>query len=150
MKKIFNLTAAGIFALLSLPTAAHAQNCNNLSLKGSFGYTVTGTIVKNVGPLIAGPFVAVGRITFDGAGGVQTVRSLNDNGTVFQNDSGTGTYTMNKDCTGSFTISVGPPAETITLSLDIVLDDSYELRGVVTTANVVLAFDGRKQCPVRY
>jgi hypothetical protein len=147
--KLLFAFAGGVIALSSLPTAG-AQSCSNKSLKGSFGYTVTGTIVKNVGPLVAGPFVAVGKITFDGVGGVQTTRSLNDNGNVLQHDSGTGTYSLNKDCTGSFTISVGPPTDLITLSLDIVLDDTYELRGVVTTASVVLSFDGRKQWPVEY
>ena len=36
----------------------------------------------------------------------------------------------------------------ITLTLDIVLDDTYELRGVVTTANVVLFFDGKSMACV--
>ena len=147
--KLFFTFAGGVIAL-ACSSSASAQTCSNQSLKGSFGYTVTGNIVKNVGPLVAGPFVAVGKITFDGVGGVQTTRSLNDNGNVLQHDSGTGTYSMNKDCTGSFTISVGPPSDLITLTLDIVLDDTYELRGVVTTANVVLSFDGRKQWPLIY
>jgi hypothetical protein len=152
MKKLFKLFfafASGVVVLWNVPTAT-AQTCSDKTLKGSFGYTVTGTIVSNVGVLVAGPFVAVGRITFDGVGGVRTVRSLNDNGNAVQHDPGTGTYSMNSDCTGSFTITVGPPQDLLTLSLDIVLDDLYELRGVVTTQGVVLAFQGKKQFPFNY
>ena len=135
-------TILATIAFFSVAPSSHAQVCSDLSLKGSFGYTVTGTITKTAGPLIAGPFVAVGKITFDGAGGVKTVRSFNDNGFALRGDPGTGTYTMNNDCTGSFTITVGPSTNQIVLNLDIVLDDTNQLRGVVTTTNVVLSFEG--------
>ena len=59
-----------------------------------------------VGPLVSGPFAAVGRIVFDGDGHVSTIRSLSDNGIVIQNDSGSGTYTLKSNCTGSFNITV--------------------------------------------
>jgi hypothetical protein len=144
------LMLAGVAGALSNARSLNAQTCTNQSLKGNFGYTVTGSIVTGQGPLHPGPFVAVGRITFDGAGGVKTVRSLSDNGFILQHDAGSGTYSMNSDCTGFFTISVGAPGNEITLSLDIVLDDLYELRGVVTTSGIVLAFEGRKQFEVKY
>ena len=152
MKKLFKLFfafAGGVIVLCNVPTAT-AQTCSDKTLMGSFGYTVTGTIVSDAGPLVAGPFVAVGRITFDGVGGVRTVRSLNDNGHALQRDAGTGTYNLNSDCTGSFTITVGPPENQLTLSLDIVLDDLDELRGVVTTQGVVLAFQGKRQFSFNY
>lgn len=150
-KYLFSIPAVfAAIAALSVAPAAQAQICSDLSLKGSFGYTVTGTITSSTGPLIAGPFVAVGKITFDGAGGVKTVRSFNDNGFALRGDPGTGTYSMKQDCTGSFTITVGPPANQVVLTLDIVLDDTNELRGVVTTANVVLTLEGRKQLPIFY
>jgi hypothetical protein len=141
-----------VFAVAEMAFTAtvDAQICSNQTLKGSFGYTVTGTITQSVPPLVAGPFVAVGRIVFDGAGGVTTIRSLNDDGNPLRNDSGNGSYSLNSDCTGSFSISVGPSGHQIVLNVDIVLDDSYELRGVVTTPDVVLAFQGRRQYPVKY
>jgi hypothetical protein len=156
---IFNgiaLTFVGAAIALSVSPAANAQVCSLKSLKGSFGYTVTGSIVADLPAspaapvLIKGPFAAVGRITFDGQSGVTTVRSLSDNGVIFQQDAGSGTYSMNKDCTGSFNITVGPPSSPVTLSLDIVLDDTNQLRGVVTTAGVALIFEGRKQLPIIY
>jgi hypothetical protein len=140
---------SGVAVLLAVSSAS-AQTCSNRSLKGSYGYTVTGSILTNQGPLAAGPFAAVGRITFDGAGGVQTVRWLSDNGAIVPNDPGSGTYSMNADCTGSFNITVGPPGNVVTLTLFIVLDDTYELRGIVTTSGIVLTFNGRRQFPISY
>jgi len=135
---------------LCAASVVHAQQCSDHTLKGSFGYTVTGSIVTPVGPLVSGPFAAVGRIVFDGDGHVSTVRSLSDNGNVIQNDSGSGTYTLQSDCTGSFNITVGPPGEAIVLDLNIVFDDNGELRGLVTNPGIVLAFDGRRQMPIAF
>lgn len=137
-----------LMLVLCATSVARAQACSDHTLKGSYGYTVTGSILTPVGPLVAGPFAAVGRIVFDGEGHVSTVRSLSDNGVVFQHDSGTGTYTLRSDCTGSFNISVGPPGNTVVLNLDIVFDGNGELRGLVTNVGIVLAFEGRRQRPV--
>jgi hypothetical protein len=131
---------------LSLASAkpANAQNnCKLHNLQGAYGYTVTGTIVTNTtqAPLQPGPFAAVGRIVFDGKGGVSTVRTLSDNGTVIRNDAGTGTYTVNSDCTGSFNITV----TTAVLDLDFVLDDNNQIRAIVTNDGFVLTLVGRKQ-----
>ena len=76
---MFLFMSGGAIALMLSPIA-NAQSCSNRSLNGSYGYTVTGTITTSQGPLVAGPFAAVGRITFDGSGNVSTVRSLSDNG----------------------------------------------------------------------
>ena len=140
----------GIGLLFQALPVAYAQTCSNQTLKGSYGYTVTGTVVSSVGPISPGPFGAVGRITFDGKGGVSTVRTLSDNGAVLPHDAGSGSYTLNSDCTGSFTISVGPPGNQVHLSLDIVLDDTYELRGIVTNTGLVLLFEGRRQFPILF
>jgi hypothetical protein len=87
---------------------------------------------------------------FDGSGHVTTVRSLSDNGNVLQGDAGTGTYSVNSDCTGSFNITVGPPGDVTTLTLNTVLGDNYELRGLVTNQGAVLVFEGRQQLPLIY
>jgi hypothetical protein len=132
-------------SLASASVVSAQNNCNNLNqLKGSFGYTVTGTILPGalLGP---GPFAAVGRIVFDGMGGVTTVRSLSDNGYIATGDSGTGSYSLNKDCTGSFNITVGTPSGTVVLHLNMVLDDHNQIRAIVTDQYYVLVLDGRMQ-----
>lgn len=149
MKTRLITVLAGIMGLTLIP-AATAQTCSNKSLKGSYGYTVTGTVTASTGPFVAGPFAAVGRIIFDGEGHVQTVRTLSDDGTVIKNDAGTGTYTISPDCTGSFNITVGPPGNTTELFLNLVLDDSYEIRAIVTNTNFVLVLQAKRQWPVNY
>lgn len=143
LRLLFTLSL--LMLALCVFSAARAQACSDHTLKGSFGYSVTGSIITPVGPLIAGPFAAVGRLVFDGEGHVSTVRSLSDNGEILQDDSGTGTYTLKSDCTGFFNITVGPPGNTVVLNLKIVSDGNGELRGLVTNSGIVLTLDGRRQ-----
>src|SRR5579872_1064020 len=94
LEKSWLVKFIGIGLLLQVLPVGYAQTCSNQTLKGSFGYSVNGTVVTASGPFVAGPFAAVGRIKFDGKGGAFTVRTFSDNGSVFQHDSGTGTYTL--------------------------------------------------------
>src|SRR5579862_4728282 len=71
---------------LGLATAASAQNtttCNNGTLKGSFGYSSTGTLLKNyVLPPFSGPFAEVGVQRFDGNGNTSATATLSSNGNI--------------------------------------------------------------------
>ena len=125
-------------------SSASAEFCSNASLQGSYGYSVSGSITTAFGPLVPGPFAAVGKTNFDGQGRVTTVRTLSDNGFVLTNDSGSGTYTLNSDCTGSFNITVGPPNNVTKLTLNLVLDDNNQIRAIVTNPGAVLLLEGRK------
>lgn len=116
------------------------EGCSVTTLKGSYGYTVTGALVA--GPS-AGPFAAVGRLVFDGRGTFENNRTISRNGEILRNFEGAGTYTINSDCTGSFTFTDGGVA---TLSLDIVIDDNGdELRMIGTSPGTVLTVIGYKQ-----
>jgi hypothetical protein len=149
------LTAALCLGGTFFHSPANAQ-CNQRSLNGAYGYSVSGTIVAGTGmnappPLFTpGPFAAVGRIQFDGKGGVSTVRTLSESNVVVENDFGTGTYSVNKDCTGSFNITVGPVGNTVQLNLNFVLDDTNEIRAIVTNPNIILLLNARKQYPILY
>jgi hypothetical protein len=136
---------AGVFAQSA---SAQSPFCSDRSLNGSYGYTVTGSITSPFGPLVAGPFGAVGRLVFDGQGHVKTVRTLSDNGGVLANDSGSGTYVVNSDCTGSFSISVGPTNNVTILNLNLIIDDTDQIRAIVTNPGTVLTLEGRKQLPI--
>jgi len=143
-RSLFSALAV-LFLALAGAAPSHAQICSNASLRGSFGYTVTGQVTASNPPFVAGPFGAVGRLVFDGAGNVSTTRTFSDAGFVVQGDKGTGTYKLNSDCTGSFNISVDSPGSgSVILRLDIVLDGDYELRGIVTNPGFVLTLHGRK------
>lgn len=144
---IVTLFAAALVMAIA-PTAKGENSCRLESLKGSYGYTVVGTITADGGqpPFIAGPFSAVGRIVFDGHGNVSTVRAFSDNGAVFTGDMGKGTYTISNDCTGSFNITVSAPGATGQLNLNFVLDDDNdEIRAIVTNQGFILTLEGHKQ-----
>ena len=66
MKPITTTLAIALAGALTAATAK-AQVCSNVSLAGTFAYTITGSITAP--PALAGPFASVGTQTFDGQGG---------------------------------------------------------------------------------
>ena len=107
---------------LGLVSAASAQSstCNLTTLKGSFGYSSTGTLLKNyVLPPFAGPFAEVGIQSFDGSGGTSATATLSSNGNIVP-VTVTGTYTVNSDCTGTVTLLISPFDATV--HADLVID----------------------------
>ena len=104
MERIGNIKVAvivfGLFALSVVPNA-QAQ-CSDKTLKGSFALVSTGNKVTGANP---GPRAAVGLLTADGEGHFSGSYTKSSNGTIYQNLSVTGTYTVNADCTGSATLS---------------------------------------------
>jgi|HubBroStandDraft_6_1064221.scaffolds.fasta_scaffold256628_2 hypothetical protein len=90
---------------LAMPTcAAWAQDndgCSSATLSGSFGFTLTGTIGVPSSPQL---FADVGTQTFDGKSNTDVISTVSVNGTLYKSTL-TGTYVVNQDCTGSFTLS---------------------------------------------
>jgi hypothetical protein len=90
----------GILVLLTfskhvIPTAqAHeSDGCSVASLNGAYGTLLKGEVFGQ------GPIVAVGVSNFDGKGHFVAESTINLNGNVFPGPL-TGTYTVNRDCTG--------------------------------------------------
>ncbi len=141
-----SLTLAAITALaLGLaPTAKAAdKGCSNLSLKGGFAYTSTGFIVAAPIPALVGPGVEVGMQTFDGNGGVTFAFNSSQNGNI-GSGTATGTYTVNPDCTGTFT-EVTPM---FTSHYSFVIDGSgAEFQAVCLDAGAVFSRIGRLRFP---
>ena len=99
--KLSAIGFAGVLALLTfsrndLPKVqAHEASggCSVATLNGAYGDVLRGEVL-NVGPI-----VAVGVTNFDGKGNLVADQTININGNVFQ-EPGTGTYTVNSNCTG--------------------------------------------------
>jgi hypothetical protein len=105
--RILTIAAVTVLAL-GIASTANAQvnrGCNNGTLQGTFAYTVTGSFVAAPAPL--GPYAEVGAQTFDGNGGTTAAGMSNTNGTVMA-ATRTGTYTVNADCSGTFTFQIAP------------------------------------------
>ena len=137
---------ATVFVLGIVPRAQAGEHrgCSNASLLGSFGFTSTGTLLAiAVPPPFVGPFGEVGRQVFDGKGNTDGTATFSANGNVVK-VTFFGTYEVNPDCTGSFTLNVAPLG--ITINLDFVIDDDgAELRAIVTGPGAVETRVYRKQ-----
>jgi hypothetical protein len=82
------------------------QSCSDASLEGGYGFQVSGTVP---GVLAIG---AVARVMFDGQGHFTQTDTLQILATgqppVFVADRpGSGTYTIEADCTGTYTLNAG-------------------------------------------
>ncbi len=134
-----------IATLFLMAPAIWAQNspfqtvCTNSTLEGDFGFTVTGT--RPSAPVPGAPveaIVGVAMTHFDGNGNLTQTDNIHGsiNGFPAPDRKGTGTYTINSDCTGTMTLeNTGSP--TLTLRI-VVVDDGNEVRTAVVdpTANV--------------
>ncbi|MDQ6884310.1 MAG: hypothetical protein M3077_08775 [Candidatus Dormibacteraeota bacterium] len=96
-----------VFAATSSGQRASAdQRCSNQTIKGDYGALVYGSVHQPPGsPNEAGDIAGVGRSHQDGRGHLTVADVASFNGFV-QDRTGTGTYTVNPDCTGEATITI--------------------------------------------
>ena len=145
--KTFTIAAITALALGLAPTAkADDKGCSNATLRGTFAYTSTGTITSP--PSIAGPVAEVGTQTFDGKGNTTATAWLAEVGQL----SITGTYTVNPDCTGTFTLQVTFPPSTgvgvVPVDVFFVIDNGGdEFQAIETDAGFVITRIGRRMYP---
>ena len=118
---------------------AEDHSCNTHNVSGDWGYTSTGTRVG------VGPVAAVGTFTLDRSGNVlDGKQTVSFNGTI-ADETLSGTYTLNDDCTASATVVVTSPIAPRTSHLDLVfVDGSDGVRMIFTDAGTILTVDGRK------
>lgn len=135
---------ATAFVLSIVPTAQADEHreCSSDSVRGSFGFTSTGTLLA-LPPPLAGPFGEIGRQTFDGQGNTEATATLSANGNI-NRVTIQGTYVVNPDCTGSMTLFISPLG--VTAHLDFVIDDDgAELRAIATGSGTIETRVYRKQ-----
>ncbi|WP_260740656.1 hypothetical protein [Tunturiibacter lichenicola] len=135
------LTTAA-FTLLALGFAPNAKaDCSEATLKGHFAYTSIGPIVANAPASILGPSAEVGVQYFDGRGGVSFKYNASTNGSIGPG-TGTGTYTVSDDCTGTFTET----SEGFTSHFSFVIDENgVGFQGICQDTGVVVTRSGRRQ-----
>ena len=132
------LTILAVFALAAAagPAAKAAdRDCSNATLRGTYSDQDTGTIVG------VGPFAGANLDSFDGKGHL-TISGLSSvNGSVSPGVE-TGTYQVNPDCTGTYTVAGGG----FTIDAFFVIDDDgNELKIVITDPGNVINCVARKQ-----
>src|SRR5580698_5139667 len=99
--KAITIVAVFTLALTAGPAAKAAESgCSNATLRGTYSDQDTGTIVG------LGPFAGVNVDRFDGRGNLTISGMSSLNGSVSAGLQ-TGTYKVNADCTGTYTVPGG-------------------------------------------
>jgi len=109
MKSRISLLLLTVVLAASSTLTAHASNCSNVTLKGTYANSIHGQIFLPDGTtlLVAGVAMA----TYDGEGNSTGVDAVGVNGNIVPGwRAGSGTYTVNPDCTGTSTgVNPGMP-----------------------------------------
>jgi hypothetical protein len=90
----------------ALPVRADT-GCSNLTLHGAFSYEVSGYYIdrSNSTPVVTAYYVEGGLITFSGSGTLTAISEGSFNGIQFGREERSGVYSVNPNCTGSFTVT---------------------------------------------
>ena len=102
---MIQLLTLGLLVCFLGAGVANAAACSNSTIKGTYAFTVHGQIFPPDGsaPLLVD---GVAKTTFDGNGNLSQVDAVATNGRVAPGwRPGTGTYSVDSDCTGTMTIN---------------------------------------------
>jgi hypothetical protein len=140
--KTFAIAAVAALVLGLAPTAkADNKGCSNATLKGTFVDSASGFSTSP--PAMAGPLGGVLTETFDGKGAMTAAGTLSLNGMIVPVTE-TATYSVNPDCTGTYTAEASPLGTTAHYFF-VILDNGNEFKWICTDPGVVLSGVARKQ-----
>jgi len=141
MKIRIPLLMLALVLAASSAVTAQASVCSNSTIQGSFAFTVHRTIFLPNGATIL--IDGIGLAVFDGKGNVRQVDAVADNGFLSPGwRPGTGTYSVNPDCTGTETIVV-PGMGDLHLQL-IVAQGGNTIHSVVIDPGFATTSDGER------
>ena len=124
------LCGANIFLPYAL-TQTNDHRCNDRLIQGTYGFTIEGQKLGGPGP--TGPQVGVAITTFDGEGNLSQLDSVVIGGSQvadFTHPPAGGTYSVNANCTGTFTIEFRDGRPLVTVDF-VVVDSGAEIDTVV-------------------
>lgn len=148
------------FALIAAAACSvHAQSnlegpCSSQSLKGAYGVQVSGMAPAS-SVLPSFPNTPVGTMeqfltvvvhVFDGEGGFTQLENAKGSlsGPVL-NRPGAGTYTINRDCSGSYSLFIPGFSFPVVVVRFVLVDNGKEFRGIVFTPQEAMVIaNGRK------
>jgi hypothetical protein len=120
---------------------AHASACSNSTIRGSYAFTIHGTIFLPDGSTLL--IDGIDKITFDGKGNLTQVDAVATNGNLAPGwRPGTGTYSVNPDCTGTQTIVI-PGMPDLHLQI-IVAQSGNTIHQVVIDPGVATTSEGER------
>lgn len=133
-----------------VPAAQADDSCSTAKAAGDWGLTLSGTLILPTGPVQG---AALGTLSVDPEGNITGAEARNVDGS-FANETITGTWTVNPDCTAIFTAKIYESGQLVRTSvLSVVLDDNLrEVRMVQqsltlpdgSTIPVVVTVEGKR------
>jgi hypothetical protein len=137
------LATISIASFICMALPAQAIPCSLANVAGSYGYTANGFITVAPGSFV--PVTAEGRITFDGNGNVSGTQTRVIAGSSLD-ETYSGTYSVNPNCTGGFSVLVEPDTRTSTVNL-VWTENTNGASAVFTTAGFTLTAVARRISP---
>jgi len=138
--RIFLLLLTLVLAASSTLTA-HASSCSDSTIRGTYAFTLHGTIFLPDGTTLLVDGIA--KQTYDGKGNMTQVDAVATNGVLTPGwRSGTGTYSVDSDCTGTLTIFV-PGLPDLHLQF-IVAQSGNTIHQVVTDPGIATTAEGER------
>jgi hypothetical protein len=153
MKRILSaLLALAVLAALAVvtkiskhgvPVVYAATGCSDATLTGNYAINLSGFTSQGPTTGSAIPVTVVGVFAFDGAGNLSAGYSESTNGAIATGQTGSGTYTVNSDCSGSLTFTAGN-AVGFTANT-VIIGAGKEVFGISTNAGNTDTFDAKHQ-----
>ena len=135
MKRIFAISVIVVLVGVTSHGSAEADGFDNESLEGTFGFSASGDIVAP-NPL-AGPAVAAGLATFDGAGGctISDIVNVAAPVGVIARTTVSCTYSVALDGSGTLSPTFPPPFGLTPIAF-VIVENEDEFRFIRTTPTV--------------
>jgi len=114
----------------------HVRHCSNATLTGNYGFTISGTRPTGPPPAPLEAFIALAITNFDGQGNLSQTYgtshgSINGDSST---DTGSGTYSINDDCSGTMNLNLSGRIPAVSLKLwVVVVDGGDQINLVVMT-----------------
>lgn len=149
MKRIISVLFALAVGITTTSTVYAQNGCSNSTLNANYafsdsGFADSGIFMRHArlkGTAV--PVSAGGVLTFDGEGNVSFSNlTLVVNGGI-SSETGSGSYTVNSDCTGSISLTSGSIAG-ITFNM-VAIGGGTEVFGIITSPGNTQTFDAKKQ-----
>jgi len=138
------LSVSFVLAVVMTTTSTVYAQCSNATLNAKYGFIDSGFTASpsrdRAAPEV--PIAVVGVLAFDGAGNASQSFTLVINGGIALPGSNTGTYSVNSDCTGSISFSVGDAPVNFNI---VIIGGGTEVFGIVTVGGNTQTFDAKKQ-----
>lgn len=141
MKSRISLLLFTLALAASSTLTAHASSCRDSTIAGTYAITLHGTIFLPDGSTLL--IDGIAKQTYDGNGTMTQVDAVATNGVLTPGwRPGTGTYSVNSDCTGTLTIVVSGLPD---LHLQfIVAQSGNTIHQVVTDPGVATTGEGER------